>query len=425
MMVTNKNTEGSKKVSLESYSESTIYPYDRDNDALKAFRQKIHTHPLVLFCDYDCDGLMGASSVWTLLKANGLDDKLYIYSPDRNTHGYGFTFMALDEMVTNTPCFLRCQPKANIHGDIFPLLSLEDILKIHHVEKALMVSIDLGSSASDTLLQKYMEVFDIIITDHHIPTSTLAYQYNPSLAGVYSYSGALVSYFFFKEQLGLQDCQEALELASVSLISDCIPLDSTNESYHQLLVNPKHRAIKRFLNKITWQNFHKSYGFGFVNIINSASRLSGLKGYSHSHYDAITYCLYPDHPHLFKILKNYQEKRKEITDKLKADLPFKRYRGGIVVAGGAHLPLGFLGLLASWLLERDPNTNACFVYRVCDGNLDISCRARFDLYKFLQEQKSEGLSISFGGHAKALGLRTDMDTFKSVLENLQGWIISA
>ncbi|CCF81434.1 hypothetical protein HBZS_118850 [Helicobacter bizzozeronii CCUG 35545] len=36
-----------------------LYPYNPNTKQLKEFKQKIRIHPLVLFCNYDCDGLMG------------------------------------------------------------------------------------------------------------------------------------------------------------------------------------------------------------------------------------------------------------------------------------------------------------------------------------------------------------------------------
>ncbi|CCF80926.1 hypothetical protein HBZS_113750 [Helicobacter bizzozeronii CCUG 35545] len=189
----------------------------------------------------------------------------------------------------------------------------------------------------------------------------------------------------------MEDCEDALELASVGLLSSYIPLDDCNRPYYKRVLNPKHMAIKQLIgtDKNTWENLNYQYSFHFINVINSSRRLSGLKldkkEYNHTQYYALYYCLNPKCEASLSILNDYNRKRLEFNRKLLADLRATEYADGLVVAGNAALPLGFLGLLAYRLLDRH-KANVALVYQVTDDDcFTISCRARFfDLQTFFK-----------------------------------------
>ncbi|WP_158652066.1 hypothetical protein [Helicobacter bizzozeronii] len=367
-----------------------------------------------------------ASSVVTLLKRSGTESRVYVYSPNRNAHGYGLSLVALDEIANNESCLMACEFGSSQDFLEYLKTSYKNILQKHDNLKPLLVSIGLVV-VEESILQKYSKFFEnIIITDNHTPTKTRAYQYNPEKAGIHSYSSSLVAYHFFKEMLGLEDCEDALELASVGLLSSYIPLDDCNRPYYKRVLNPKHMAIKQLIgtDKNTWENLNYQYSFHFINVINSSGRLSGLKldkkEYNHTQYYALYYCLNPKCEASLSILNDYNRKRLEFNRKLLADLRATEYADGLVVAGNAALPLGFLGLLAYRLLDRH-KANVALVYQVTDDDcFTISCRARFfDLQTFLSDQQANGLDIEFRGHTRASDLQSDRKTFESLLNALQ------
>ncbi len=126
----------------------------------KDFLKEAKQHrPIVFYTDNDCDGMLAGSVLMSMCYRLGIKD-FFFFSPLRNAHGYGFTDLAINDLLSR-PCIFN--PKTN------QLVRL-DCIKNQFQKDPLLFSADLGADlAADTQLQEILlERFEqCIITDHH------------------------------------------------------------------------------------------------------------------------------------------------------------------------------------------------------------------------------------------------------------------
>jgi len=121
---------------------------ERLADAVRSGRR------IVLYGDYDVDGITGVAILWRVLKAAGADVGFYV--PHRLEEGYG--------------------------------LNAEAIRKLAEEGAKTIVSVDCGISAADIARQAAADGLELIITDHHQPQGDIpeaAAVVHPTVGGSY------------------------------------------------------------------------------------------------------------------------------------------------------------------------------------------------------------------------------------------------
>ena len=121
-------------------------------------------HKVVIFGDYDADGITAASIIWLTLNHMGLKAQPFI--PDRHKHGYGISIKALQEIVaTDKP--------------------------------DLIITVDNGIVAHQPLEWAREQNIDVVVTDHHQPEDKLP----PAKAIVHSLDicGAAVAWLLMRQ----------------------------------------------------------------------------------------------------------------------------------------------------------------------------------------------------------------------------------
>lgn len=163
---------------------------------------------LLIFGDYDADGLTAASLLARYFVNRGLDPLILI--PDRFDDGYGLSPGLVEEIQLHRP--------------------------------HLVITVDTGSSSPDSVLQLMEKGIQVIVTDHHLATDafgvTGAPTLNPSVSGeTYPYddlSGAGVALLLtlaLDKALGpspLPLRQSLFALAAVGTVADVVPLTGVN-----------------------------------------------------------------------------------------------------------------------------------------------------------------------------------------------------
>ncbi len=124
----------------------------------KDFLKEAKQHrPIVFYTDNDCDGMLAGSVLMSVCYRLGIKD-FFFFSPLRNAHGYGFTDLAINDLLSK-PCIFN--PKTN------------QLVRLDYIKNQFQkdpFSADLGADlAADTQLQEILlERFEqCIITDHH------------------------------------------------------------------------------------------------------------------------------------------------------------------------------------------------------------------------------------------------------------------
>ena len=136
------------------------------NKTLKLLEKiKKNNEMVVVYTDYDADGITGGAILWETLHLLGF--KVMPYVPHRKHEGYGFSIKGID-----------------------------NVKKLYN--PALIISVDHGITAWEKVEYAKSLGIPIIITDHHlkpvkVPTKAMAIFHIPLL------SGSGVAYFFAKE----------------------------------------------------------------------------------------------------------------------------------------------------------------------------------------------------------------------------------
>jgi single-stranded-DNA-specific exonuclease len=361
---------------------------------------------IVIYGDYDVDGVCGTSVLWACLRLAGARHVEY-YIPHRVEEGYGVSADALRRLAQRFP-------------------------------QAVVITVDCGISAvTEARLARELGI-ELIVTDHHtigdeLPGADVLV--HPRLPGS-SYPcgdlcGAAVAF-----KLAWQICKSfgdgkrasphlrdylvrALGLVAMATIADVMPLSDEN----RVLVRHGLAGIKsspmeglRALMTVSGC-MDKSrlttgmVGFSLAPRINAAGRLERAM--------RAVEMLTTDNPELaFKIAQELdeingrrQELEREIVrqaqEMIKAEGGLKD-RGAIVLGRKGWHP-GVIGIVASRLVDfyHRPTVVIAFGDDFAQG----SARSvpGFNLYDAIRDC-SEGL-IGFGGHAAAAGLRLTEDHF--------------
>ncbi len=192
----------------------------------KDFLEEVkHHRPIVFYTDNDCDGMLAGSVLMSMCYRLGIKD-FFFFSPLRNAHGYGFTDLAINDLLSQ-PCIFN--PKTN------QLIRLDHI-KNQFQKDPLLFSADLGADlAANTELQEILlEHFEqCIITDHHksfevdlVNGNKIAYINLNDEKDANYYSGAFTSALVFSQIFQIQTTPLEEELIAITLLSDRIDLDN-------------------------------------------------------------------------------------------------------------------------------------------------------------------------------------------------------
>jgi len=391
-----------------------ISPYafvDMNNVVERISKAIVIEEKIVIFGDFDADGVTSTSVLYKTLKFLGANVDFYV--PDRADEGHGLNSKALV------------------------------ILKTKHKAK-LIITVDCGiSNIAEVKLMKGFGV-DVIITDHHeagdeLPEAfaiinpkaqnslkeTLSAQEIESLnylAGVgvaYKIACALL------EKYGkLEFKKEILPLVAIGTIADVVPLLEEN----RLLVRLGIECIKKSCPKgikalidIAGYNIDtfdaQSIAFGIAPRVNAIGRLE--------HASKVVELFTTDNIQQIEINAKYMDDCNKIRQALcesifeealekisKEDL--KQNKAIILADENWHI--GIIGIVASKLCEKF--YRPVFIIRIEEEKIRCSARSieGLNLYDTLCEvEKCLG---AFGGHSKAAGFSASRDKLDVVVANI-------
>ncbi len=348
----------------------------------KDFLKEAKQHrPIVFYTDNDCDGMLAGSVLMSMCYRLGIKD-FFFFSPLRNAHGYGFTDLAINDLLSQ-PCIFN--PKTN------QLVRLDHI-KNQFQKDPLLFSADLGADlADDTKLQEILlERFEqCIITDHHksfevdlIDENKIAYINLNDEKDTNDYSGAFTSALVFSQIFQTQTTPLEKELISITLLSDRIDLDNGDNLDMVLnLAQVKHDRIKCFfkdkdlsLAQDDLDGISNLYGFNCINYINALSRLSGAREFngcydSYLHYLVLKHFNPISDPHLsvfnIKEFKRYNDiKKKMVKESEESAQIFSCNKILVAILDeSCSIKLGVSALVANNFLKKYPFNRSLCIYR--------------------------------------------------------------
>lgn len=363
---------------------------------------------VLIFGDYDADGIISASLIYKFLKKLGLNVEVYI--PDRFNEGYD--------------------------------LSLEFFKKISAEKKYnLMICVDCGTNSAE--VQKFIQNSpgpDVIVCDHHNQSVDFGEErenyiiINPRLKGsVYPFenlSGAGVTFKFiisilreldedYRKKFKKDYLTNLLDLVAIATIADIMPLVDENrvmvKKGLKMLNKTVNSGLKKMINAVIKDKKNISeYDIGFIIAprLNAAGRIKNAE----SSFNLLS----KEGDILDKIindLNSFNEERKNIQKDILNEIIENNDFDKIVAEKKIFIDKsknwneGVLGIVASDIVKRF-NIPA-ILFKEIEGKLKGSGRStdKFDLYGNLGSLGN--LFENFGGHRQACGISMNVLNFKT------------
>jgi len=351
-----------------------------------------HKEKIMIFGDYDADGLTSTALLKSVLKRLGLEVIHYI--PHRVKEGYGLNKQALKSAKEESV--------------------------------GLFISVDCGTTSSAEIEQLKRMGIDTIVIDHHQPTSD---KLPPALALInpkrpdsrYKYKdlAGVGVVFRFVQALTKEELQEELDLVCLGTIADVVPLSGENRilTKHGLLRlhNTTKAGLRALIKQSRLKNSHidaTSVGYIIGPRINASGRVDSAEVslrllMSDSEQEA---------EELARTVNRHNQKRQEIEalilkeaqEMIEKEVNFKDHRVIVLSKKGWHQ--GVLGIVASKLSDRF--YRPAVIISISDDLCRGSCRSikNFHILEALLE--CSHLLERFGGHKYAAGLAIAEDKIK-------------
>lgn len=380
---------------------------DMDKACVKLYEAIENKEKIVIYADYDCDGIPGAVILEDLFKKIGYKN-YEVYIPGRNSEGYGLNLSAIKQFAEK--------------------------------KVKLLITIDLGITAVSEVAQAEMNGIDVIITDHHLPHKILPRAYailNPKVddypekmlcgAGVvFKFVQGFIKKYgkenkFYKINEGWE--KWCLDMAGLATLSDLVPLTGENRAiaYFGMKVIRKspRPGLQKLLAKMKIEQKYLTeddIGFMLAPRLNAASRMDDpMKAYELlSTNDEIEAGIIADH------LSKINDDRKTMVASIMREVNKKfekREMKEVIVIGNPEWRVGVLGLVAGKI--SDEHKKPVFVWGKDENDLiKGSCRSDGSVSLVELMTETHEFFLEFGGHEFAGGFTVHNDKIHFLEEAL-------
>ncbi|MBI2257843.1 MAG: single-stranded-DNA-specific exonuclease RecJ [Flavobacteriia bacterium] len=349
---------------------------------------------ILLYGDYDVDGTTAVSVAFLSLTKYYPNVEYYI--PDRYKEGYGVSLQGIEFAKNN--------------------------------EIALIITLDCGIKAIDSvnLAKKYG--IDVLVCDHHEPGERLpkALILNPKQKNCfYPYkelTGCGVGFklmqgLFIENSWDLQHLFSLLDLVAISIAADIVPVTGENRIlayYGLVLLNQNTR--KSILSLLS--NAKKSKEISFTNIVFILSPRINAAGRIHHGKKAVDLLLSSDDVVLNEIaisIEDNNNERKKLDQQttshalniIQNETNYENHFSTVVFH--ESWSKGVIGIVASRLIEN--YYKPTIVFTESEGKLTGSARSISGLNIHQCIEECEEFIDQFGGHAFAAGLTIQKENF--------------
>lgn len=317
---------------------------------------------IVVFGDYDADGVCATAILWETLYGLGFDAMPYI--PDRFEEGYGIK----SETFKNTK-FEALNPK-------------------------LIITVDNGIVAYDAVAKAKELGIDVMVVDHHqkgkkkLPTSYILHST--------AVCGSALAWFLAKE-LGITN---GLDLVALGTIADQMPILGINRSLVKFglaeLPKTKRIGLKSLFRDLKLENIGV-YEVGYIIAprINAMGRLASAT-------DSLRFLCTRDLKKandLNKLLNETNIERQKVVDEVLKKTLEKINEDKIIVISGEYHE-GVIGLASGKITEKFYRPS--IVLSVGESISKASARS-INGFNIIEAIKKTGLIIEGGGHPMAAG----------------------
>ncbi|KXT76300.1 single-stranded-DNA-specific exonuclease RecJ [Streptococcus sp. DD12] len=366
--------------------------------AVERLRRAIETQEQILiYGDYDADGMTSASLVQETLEMLGAQVRVYL--PNRFTDGYG--------------------PNTSVY---------KYFIEQEHVD--VILTVDNGVAGHEAIAYAQAAGVDVIVTDHHslpkeLPEAfAIVHPEHPE--GHYPFPHLAGVGVAFKLACALLEeiPQELLDLVAIGTVADMVSLTDENRlmvAYGlEVLKQTERLGLQELLSQAQVspsQVTEETIGFTLAPALNALGRLDDpnpaielLTG-----FDDLTA------QELAKLLLDKNEERKALVQSIQQEAlaMVDASRQAQVLAKEGWHP-GVLGIVAGRLLEQ--LGQPVILLAISDGKAKGSARSvpAVDIFQALDAHRE--LFEAFGGHAGAAGMTLRVDQLPALQDALEAYI---
>ncbi len=360
---------------------------------------------IVVFGDYDVDGVTATALVYTYLDSIGAD--VYYKLPSREDDGYGLFSHTIDDL--------------------------------HKKNVDLIVTVDTGISANEAIDRANELGIDVVITDHHLPPDVLPKAYaivDPQLdkdnTTLNKLCGAGVAYMLVCA-LECCECEDMLDyysdLAAIGTVADIMSLQGINRHLVKAgldnINNTDRPGIAALIEVCGFSNKQitaENIAFGLSPRLNAAGRMD-------SAVSAIELLLCEDEQEAMQRAQELNEQNimrqkaeqdisKTVFNIIEQDPQYEQERILVVAAQDFHA--GVIGIVASRVAEKyGKPTIIISIDKNGEGKGSGRSIGGVSLYNAIAH--CEDLLIRFGGHELAAGMSVHTDNIKAFRQKINEW----
>lgn len=364
--------------------------------ALKRIKKAIKDkEQIIVFGDYDVDGITGSAILWETL--HDLGAKCLPYIPNRIDEGYGLSIKGIDNVQQN----------------------VSDI--------RLIITVDNGIVAHNAVEAANEKGIDVIITDHHTVGETkpgaLAIVHTTNLCG------AGVAYLLSKElrkDNGFEETDDIhLELAALGTVADLVPLQKANRTIvlyglEKLRTTTRTGLVALFTQSGIKQDEISVYDIGYIigPRLNAAGRID-------SAMDSLRLLCTKDRQRATMLASKLELTNKERQFLLKeaAEHALMHVNGlptptkHILIVGHETYQEGVIGLVAGKLVEAFYRPSIVLSIGEITSKASVRSVNGFNVIDFLRTHQEH--FVSLGGHPMAAGFTVETAKLAELQELLE------
>lgn len=400
-LLINRGIDSQKKVDEflnPDYGEDLHNPFlflEMEKIVKRIFKAIAKKEKILVWGDYDADGICSATLLYLTLKELGA--KVSVYLPDRELEGCG--------------------------------LNKDEINKLAEEKIKLIITVDCGISNVEEVKLAGELGMEVIITDHHEEPKKLPQAYaiiNPKLKkGKYPFrnlAGAGVAFKLTQALLKIFNKKDTyfekwlLDLVAIGTVSDLMPLLGENRTlvkYGLVVLNKTRRKGLKELIKIS--RFNKILDTNFISFqlgprLNAASRID----HANTAFELIITDSQLEAKKIAEKLNRINYERQLMADKImqevKPQIEEQKKEKLLIIETSKNWnwPVGIIGLIAGKIADDVQKPTIVITANKRD-NFQGSSRSfgGFDINALIE--KCSKYLLNYGGHAEAsgFGLKTE------------------
>ncbi len=358
---------------------------------------KVKKESVLIFGDYDADGVSAASVLKKSLDDYGINARVTV--PERED-GYGLNLAIIEKLNNEQPIDL-------------------------------IVTVDCGISEKDNVDVLLKKGISVIVTDHHEPPKDLpsCIRINPKQENdKYPFSGLCGAGVAFKLASALigEKANAYLDFVALATVADSMDLVDENrdivcEGLKIFNSNKIRECFKYLVSDNAYKITAQTFGFSIAPKINAGGRMGDVKS-------VLKFFLTEDENERYDLavkLNTYNIERQVECEKIYQQAKEKIKKEDIagdqvIMVKDSEWKVGFVGIVASKLVEEFCRPVIVFAWH--NGFWKGSARSYNGINLYDGICNASELLITYGGHAQAAGVSVSEENFYKLKDKLISYV---